>query len=188
LKETEEDVMKGDGIAHIIAGCKKNDPAAQKDLYDLYAWKAKKICGRYIKNTAEAEEAADDGLLKVFRGIQTYDENKSFGPWFKQVITRTMYDHLRIKNSRITTTTLRPDCPHYKNPNAISRSNYNDLLGLIEKLPPAYKSVFTLYHIDGYDHEEISIKLNITQATSRSNLMKARRKLLGWMNEHSENE
>jgi RNA polymerase sigma-70 factor (ECF subfamily) len=180
--------MSGDDLAHIIAGCKLNDPAAQKDLYALYALKAKKICTRFLKNSAEAEEAADDGLLKVFMGIKTYNENKSFEPWFKQVITRTMYDHLRIKNSNLKTTILHQDCPHYKNPNAISRSNYNDLLGLIEKLPPAYKSVFTLYHIDGYDHEEISKKLQITQATSRSNLMKARRKLLGWMNEHSENE
>jgi RNA polymerase sigma-70 factor (ECF subfamily) len=173
--------MRGEELADIIAGCKQNDSKAQKVLYGLYAQKAKKICTRYINNPADIEEVADDGLLKVFKGIYHFDETKSFEPWFRQVITRTVFDYLRMDSSKLKTITLLPDCPHFKKPMAISRAYYNDLIHLIEKLPPTYKTIFTLYHIEGYDHDDIAGKLHITPATSRSNLFKARKKLLSWI-------
>ncbi len=163
---------------HIIKGCIDEDRRAQKDLYTIYYAMSLGICLRYANHREDAISILNEGFFKVFKNINKYDFQKPFSIWIKKIMTNTAIDFYRAKIKQ----GILVDVSMYEHTivedDSISQKlNYEDLLAMVQQLPPAYRTVFNLYAIDGYGHEEISGMLGIAIGTSKSNLHKARGRL-----------
>lgn len=161
----------------LLAACIKHDRLAQRELYVQYYNYAMSICIRYAKSREEAAEIMNDGFMKIFKYLSSYDPKQAFNPWLRRIMINCSIDHLRksnleqeLRSTQELESTLAED-EQYK------QLQYEELLTIIQKLSPAYRTVFNLYAIEGYKHEEIAEQLNISVGTSKSNYHKAKAKL-----------
>lgn len=162
-------------------GCIRGDAGSQKKLYyDFYGF-AMAICLRYASDRDEASEILNQGFYKVLTNLSRYDQNKPFLPWLGRVMTNTGIDHYRSQLRHPDTDDISEMEIYGENPAIDSKLNYEDLIKMVQALPPGYRAVFNLYAIDGYTHEEISVQLGISTGTSKSNLFKARQKLIAML-------
>jgi len=164
-------------IQDLISGCKKKDRKSQKGLYQLFYSYAMRMCIRYAKNKDEALELVNDGFMRVFININKYDQEKPFKPWLSTIMINTSIDHYRKQIKRFEMEELNAKHEMEDRENILSRIHYEDLIKLVQKLSAAYRTVFNLFAIDGYSHEEIASMLSISVGTSKSNLFKAREQL-----------
>ena len=161
----------------LIQGCLKKDRQSQKLLYRQFYGYAMSVCMRYTRNRDDAVEVLNDSFLKVFLRLEQYDRKRDFKSWFRKILVNSSIDKLKkeMKNkNQIQIEDLEIASKSISQQEAYSQ---NDLLSLVQKLSPAYRSVFNLYVIDGYNHEEIAAMLGISAGTSKSNLAKARMRL-----------
>lgn len=135
------------------------------------------ICLRYARNRDDAVEIMNDGFLNVFKNITRYDTAKPFKPWLGRIITNKAIDHYRSQVRFSVTESLDEVAEPAVDATVDAKLNYDDLLRMVQALPDGYRTVFNLYAIDGYTHEEIGSMLGISAGTSKSNLFKARQKL-----------
>jgi RNA polymerase sigma factor (sigma-70 family) len=161
----------------LINGCIRKERSSQKDLYRLYYGYAMRICLRYAKSKDEAVEMVNDGFMKVFMNINRFDKDRSFNAWISTIMINTSIDYYRTRMRQIQMEELKTHHELEDSENILSHLNYEDLIKLVQKLSYAYRTVFNLFAIDGYSHEEISIMLSISIGTSKSNLFKARENL-----------
>ena len=138
------------------------------------------ICMRYCSIHEDALEIMNDGFVKIFRQIESFtprynDYELSLKGWMKKIFIHTSIDHYR-KNIKYTgALEVSEDHLHETgSSSAIDNMSYKEIMQLIQKLSPAYRTVFNLYVIDGFKHEEIAESLKISVGTSKSNLSKAR--------------
>ena len=164
-------------IQEILAGCKSRDRKCQKELYRLYFGFSMKICLRYSEHREEAVEMINDGFMRVFTHIHKYDERRPFNSWLSTIMINTSIDYYRARIKRAKMEELNNTHEMEEQENILSRINYDDLIKLVQKLSTSYRTVFNLFVIDGYTHEEISKLLSISTGTSKSHLFKARHKL-----------
>ena len=150
---------------------------SQKKLYYNFYGFAMGVCLRYARNRDEAVEILNDGFYKVLTRLDKYDPLKPFLPWLSRIMTNTAIDHYRAELKHPITSDLAELEIKGDENDIQSKLNYGDLLKLVQALTPGYRTVFNLFAIDGYTHEEISEKLGISVGTSKSNLFKARQKL-----------
>ncbi len=162
---------------NLIEGCVKKDRKSQKELYKLYYGYALRICLRYAKNKDEAVEVVNDGFMKVFINIERYQIEQSFNSWLSTIMINTAIDHYRKRIKQLEMEELNEQHQVEDRENILSNINYEDLIKLVQKLSYAYRTVFNLFAIDGYTHEEISTLLQISVGSSKSNLFKARENL-----------
>jgi len=168
----------------LIEGCVKKDRKSQKELYKLYYGYALRICLRYAKNKDEAVEVVNDGFMKVFTHISRYQANQSFNSWLSTIMINTAIDQYRKRIKQLEMDELNEQHQVEDRENILSNINYEDLINLVQKLSYAYRTVFNLFAIDGYTHEEISALLQISVGSSKSNLFKARENLKKMLTEH----
>lgn len=168
----------GEGELHqLIKGCIKQDRKCQKMLYKAFYGFSMGICLRYTSDRGEAAEVMNQGFLKVFTHIGRYDPERPFKAWLGKIMMNTSIDFYRANLKMAYTDDLEAAEDVSDGQLADKNLNYEDLLKMVQKLPPAYRTVFNLYAIDGYTHEEIAEMLHINSGTSKSNLHKARHKL-----------
>lgn len=129
----------------------------------------------YIKDSQQAEEAMLDGFFKVFTHIYDFKNQGSFEGWVRRIMVRQCIDNLR-KNSKVD---FQEDVVVGDTGHAEIQWNYDiqHIQQAIDLLPEGYKTVFNLFAIEGYKHDEIAAMLNITEGTSKSQLHKARKML-----------
>ena len=152
-------------------------------LLEQYYGLAKKICLRYASNYAEAEEMLDDGFLKIFEKIGEFDHCKPFEPWLRRIMINTAIDYFRKYHSRVVLSDIETASNVSIPSNQLDQFNTEEILSLVQQLPQAYRLVFNLCAIEGYDHKEAAEMMGISESTSRSNLSKARGKLQPWVNQ-----
>ena len=168
-------------------GCLRGNPSSQKKLYQSFYGFAMAICLRYSNDRDEAVEVMNKGFLKVLTHLDKYNPEKPFKPWLSRVMTNTAIDHYRsqLKFAQMADITEIDDIG--VEASIHQKLNYEDLLKLVQRLPPGYRTVFNLYAIDGFNHEEIGKQLGISEGTSKSNLFKARQKLRQYLEEELNN-
>ena len=181
-------------LPELLAACQRQERVAQRRLYGQFHGFAMGICQRYARDRDQALEAANDGFLKVFRDLHRFDAARhpadvlgSFRGWLKRIMIHTAIDHYRANerhqhHQEIDDTTLTYADP---GPTPLDALSYDELLALVQRLPPAYRTVFNLAAIDGFGHEEIAAQLRISVGTSKSNLFKARAHLRAMLAEYS---
>lgn len=150
---------------------------AQRCLICQFSGYARSISLRYAAGAEEAEEIIQDGFLKVFTHLPSYKNDQSFKAWLRAIMINTAVDYYRKNKKWATQISLDDmDIPDW-NDDIIGAISTQEILALVQKLPPAYRMVFTMYAVDGYSHREISDLLTIQEGTSKSNLRDARKKL-----------
>lgn len=162
----------------LIRLCSKKNAKAQKLLYVTYYGSLLAICMRYGKSKAEAEDTLQVGMLRIFKNIKSYSGKGSFEGWLKRIMVNVAIDNFR-KNSKYY---YHHDIDELNDePYLVSDIpddlEVNDILNTVQQLPPGYRMVFNLYAIEGYSHKEISQKLGISENTSKTQLLKARKSL-----------
>lgn len=162
---------------NIIKRVKMQDPLAQKALYEKYSPVLFGICVRYLKNTPVAEDVLIESFYKIFSKIDQFKEEGSFEGWMKRITINECLMKLRKNNSLSLHLEIEKAYTVKDDAVAISNINYQELLLLLEDLPPGYRAVFNLYVIEGYKHREIAEKLGISINTSKSQLILAKKKM-----------
>ena len=169
--------MGEEELHQLIRGCVKQDRKCQKMLYKAFYGFAMGICLRYAGNRDEAAEVMNQGFFKVFTHIESYDTTRPFKAWLGKIMMNASIDFYRA-NLKMAYTEDLDNAEHVTDGKLIDGNlNYEDLLKMVQQLPQAYRTVFNLFAIEGYSHEEIGAMLNINPGTSKSNLHKARQKL-----------
>lgn len=172
-KRDKEDIL----IQKYVQGCIRNERDSQKALYQHFYSFAMGICLRYANDPLDAAGILNDGFFKAFKNITKYEPPKAFLPWLGRIITNTAIDYYRA-NLKFAD---HVDIIDHENVAQVSsvydKLAYQDLLALVQQLSPGYRTVFNLFAIDGYTHEDIAEMLGISVGTSKSNLFKARQKL-----------
>jgi RNA polymerase sigma factor (sigma-70 family) len=132
------------------------------------------VCLRYARDSSEAEDILQEGFLRVFTKIRQFEFKGSFEGWMRRIMVNTALEKFRkndrlypVEEMRIYESTEWVD-------DTISMITADDLLRIIQELPPRYRMVFNLYAIEGYSHLEIGEMMNISEGTSKSNLSRAR--------------
>lgn len=172
-------------LAEIIQGCRTQDRMSQKRLYrEFYAY-GMSITLLYADSRAQAASMLNDAFLKVFDGIRSYDTNRPFKPWFRQIVVRTAIDHYRKTRRHQELYVLSQDGETEVDETILSAISYRELIDMVHALSPAYRTVFTLHAVEGYAHPEIAKMLDITVGTSKSNLAKARANLRTLIEQHT---
>ena len=177
--------------AQILEGCIAGKRKFQYMLYKKYAATMLAVCNRYCSNRMEAEDVLQEGFLKVFLHISGYRGEGSLEGWIKRIMINHALTAFR-KNKQI---------PFQEDIEKIDETEITDnteesfpaepipaeiLFSLIQSLPQGYRMVFNMYVLEEYSHKEIAEILNISENTSKTQLMKARRLLRKKLNEMSQ--
>lgn len=169
----------------IVEGCVREERKCQKMIFEMYYGKMMSACLRYISDRDEAQDVLQDGFIKVFNSIAKFDFNGSFEGWVRRIIVNTAIDHIRKKKKDIFQVTdhefimnnYSEEADDVEDDSIYSNLNNQEIINAIKQLSPAYRTVFSMYVIDGYSHQQIADLLNINIGTSKSNLAKARMNL-----------
>ena len=184
-------------LLELLAGCQRQERVAQRRLYGQFHGFAMSVCLRYTHNRDQALEAANDGFVKVFRDLHRFDSSRhpadvpgSFRGWFKRIMIHTAIDHYRANERHQHHQELDDLTLNQADGGAtpLDSLSYDELLTLVQRLPPAYRAVFNLAVIDGFGHEEIAAQLRISVGASKSNLFKARAHLRKMLAKSSSDE
>jgi RNA polymerase sigma factor (sigma-70 family) len=158
----------------IIEGCLKNDRTAQKALYDQYKSKMYTLAYRITNSFEDAGDVLQEGFIDVFINLKSFKGKAQLGTWIHTIIARTA---IRKIKTRINFEDLN-DIPQ---PEIIEWGQEIDVQLLekaISELPDGYRSIFTLYEIEGFKHGEIAQMMDISVSTSKTQLHKAKRMLI----------
>lgn len=140
------------------------------------------ICLPYADDRDEAAEVLNDGFMKIFKSVKTFDLDRPFEPWFRKIMVNTAINSYRQHKLIIQVEQMDNAGNTAGQENTISRISYHEIIDLLRKLPQAYRTVFNLYVIEGYKHEEIAEMLGISVGTSKSNLHRAKEALKKHLN------
>jgi RNA polymerase sigma factor (sigma-70 family) len=177
-----------DRLLAILEGCRNQTRESQKLLYrEFYAY-GMSICLRYADNRDEAAEILNDGFMKIFNSIRQFDLSKPLKPWLRTIMVNTSINHYRQKQRIIQAEEMERASQESEAESIISGISYQEIIGMLQKLPPSYRTVFNLHVIEGYRHEEIAKMLSITAGTSKSNLFKAKEHLKSILTEFFETD
>jgi RNA polymerase sigma factor (sigma-70 family) len=159
----------------IINGCLQSDRSAQARLYDLYSKKMLGVCVWYARSKEEAEEILQDGFLRVFRYIHTFNGEGSFEGWIRKIMVNCALQ--KIQRSPVLYPIVeisKAEPVSYHDEEIFASLEARELLKLVQSLPPGYRVIFNLFVFEGLKHREIAELLNISEGTSKSNLSDAR--------------
>ena len=170
-----------DQINSLIKACKKENQVAQMQVYDNYAQAMFTIACRYLSNEEDAKDAMQEGFLKAFVNMDSYRPEATFGAWLKRIVVNTSIDALKSKKQRL----VELDDVHLKVVDTDNDDKWladdtvsiQDIKEAINQLSDKYKYVVMLYLIEGYDHQEISEILKISEVASRTQLYRGKLQL-----------
>jgi len=160
-------------LDELIIQCKKQDIAAQGELYRRYSQVLFGVCLRYSPNKAEAEDNLQDSFLTIFEKVGQFKDKGSFEGWMKRVTVNTVLQKYRKQRVFNITDEDRIE-EEVDDEIETSTVPLDFLLKCIQELPDKYRMVFSMYVLDGYSHKEIGTLLGISDGTSKSNLARAR--------------
>ena len=162
----------------LIKGCIGGDRIAQKALYDKYSRKMMGVCLRYVKDMEDARDLMQEGFIKVFTNIRRYTGDGSFEGWVRKIFVNCALERLRqhdvLRDAGDINEMNYMDIPDEAEVSAISSE---ELISYVRSLPEGFRVVFNMYAVEGYSHKEIGEILHISESTSRSQYMRARRML-----------
>lgn len=165
----------------IIEKCKRNDRKAQLELYNKYCDGMYVVAVRFVKDSMEAEDIVQEAFIKAFSKLEQYKGEVTFGAWLKRIVINKCIDTLKSRKEELT----QLDEVHLKvvDTNDDDEWSVDDAITLeevkeaISSLPDKYRYVLMLYLMEGYDHQEISQILNISEVASRTQLSRGKAKL-----------
>jgi len=163
----------------LIEACIQNNRRAQLQLYNKYCDGMYYVALRFMKDSMEAEDAMQEGFIKAFAKLHQFNGEVTFGAWLKRIVINKCLDKLKAKKLELVaineqTLGTVEDEDDWQVEDGVS---VEEVKKKMQKLPEKYKYPLMLYLVEGYDHEEISEILNITQVASRTLVHRGKKKL-----------
>lgn len=162
----------------LIEQCKKNNRKAQMKLYNQYCDAMYHIAFRFMKNPQDAEDVMQEAFIKAFKKIDSFQGEVTFGAWLKRIVINKSIDTLKSAKLKFTDVDENylniVDDDNWEISDGIS---VDEVKFAISQLPQKYELVLSLFLIEGYDHQEISQILDITEVNSRTQLLRGKKKL-----------
>ena len=168
----------------LIARCKAGDREAHYKLYKLYSRAMFNVSFRITGREEDAEDALQEAFISAFKNLDSYRGDAAFGAWLKRIVVNKAINTLKKRKHEAI-----PDDEQWDVAEDEPGAEYKEELTVeqvrkaINELPDGYRTVLSLYLLEGYDHEEIAGILNITESTSKSQLNRAKNKLREILNE-----
>ena len=168
----------------LVEGCAKNDRKYQEVLYRRYFRSMMYMCLKHTEDRDLAMQIVNNGFLRVFKKIDSYSFKGSLEGWIRRIVFHSLSDFYKQHSKYIQFLVFEekekaiPDT-------ALSKMYVEDILTLVNELPPATKTVFQLFAIEGYSHKEIAQQLQISEGTSKWHLSSARKTLKRLINIHT---
>ena len=161
----------------LVEGCTRNERRAQEVLYRRFFPEMMRMTRRYTRDEDIAIEIVNNGFLRVFKKIDTFSFKGSLEGWVRRLVFHSISDYFKQQPKNVHFLVWEEwDSRNEGNP-ALPNLYLEDLLGMVDQLPPATKNVFYLYAIDGYTHAEIGKHLGMSEGTSKWHLNAARKRL-----------
>jgi len=166
---------------NLVVECKQGSKKASYELYRLYSKAMLNIAFRIVGNIGEAEDVLQEAFLDAFNKLKDFRQETTFGLWLKQIVINRSINMLRKRKLEL----IELDGDHLENIPDEESADEEEIqyqVAMIKEgmkqLPDGYRVVLSLYLLEGYDHEEISQILNISENTSRTQFLRAKRKLM----------
>jgi RNA polymerase sigma factor (sigma-70 family) len=161
----------------LLLGCIQQHRLAQKHLYQRYFGRLLGIAMRYTRNREDASSILNQAFLKIFDSVQQYRNTGAFGGWMAKIVLHTSIDYVRSQVQYRKVLDFETESDGHVQNNIVEQLAAEDLYRLVQQLPAATRTVFSLYAIEGYKHQEIADLLGIDEGTSKWHLSNARTRL-----------
>lgn len=165
----------------LVERCKQGDTACFKKLYDLYSKAMFNTSYRILNDYTEAEDVLQESFIDAYRHLDSFGSRSSFGSWLKQIVVNKSINVLR-KRKLDTVDIDFTMAAEVADENGIDEKEIQykveEVKKAIQQLPDGYRTVLSLYLLEGYDHEEISQILHLAESTVRTQYMRAKQKLI----------
>lgn len=169
----------------LLDGCKTGDQKAQFKIYKLYYRAMYNTSLRIVNDTMEAEDIMQESFLSAFEKIDTYSGTVSFGAWLKRIVINRSLDALSRRKAIFEDIELHVGIRDESSDDIVRKEELDikveEVKEAINRLPDGYRIILSLYLLEGYDHDEIAEILEISSSTSRSQLSRAKQKLIAEM-------
>jgi RNA polymerase sigma-70 factor (ECF subfamily) len=174
-----------DKHVELVERCKLGERKAQYELYKNYSKAMFNICMRILNHNGEAEDALQEAFVDAFTNLHQFRQQSTFGAWLKQIVVNKAINHVRSRKVKwvemdefqeVIEESERSE-DYYSWDETDTTLEVERVRNTMLKLPDGYRVVLSLYLFEGYDHEEISEVLGISESTSRTQYMRAKRKL-----------
>ncbi|MBO7133237.1 MAG: sigma-70 family RNA polymerase sigma factor [Bacteroidales bacterium] len=162
----------------LIRKCQQKSRKAFEELYRKFSPFVYGICLRYAKNRDEAQDILQECFIKVMERIGEFRFEGSFEGWLQRMVVNESLNYLKVNKNSFSEIDEEDADAEDVAADIVSDMTAKELLDVISRLPDGYRTIFNLYVIEGYQHNEIAEILNITESTSRSQLKKAREQLI----------
>lgn len=174
-------MTEAEELSKILTDCKKGSEAAFKKLYNQFYGFLFSIAKRYARDTDETHDMVHQSFMRICKSLDQYRGEGSFKSWIKKIVVNESINYFKRINKG-NKMFYNDDMSYYDGYDSIvvseesvlAKMNYDDIYQLVLELPPAYKMVFSMYVIDGFQHKEIAEALDIEVSTSKSNLSRAK--------------
>ena len=165
-------------LDQIINGCRRGDMEARRELYERYGATMYGVVRRYVRDAATAEDLLHDGFVTLYTRIDDYRGEGSFEGWCRRIFVNTVLSYFRKKNPLNEADDVEMvGAARSVEPTAISQMSADEIKKCVDDLPHGYKTIFNLHAVEGYAYPEIADMMNISEATARSQYLRARGKL-----------
>ncbi len=161
----------------LIERCKKGNRPAQFELYSLYADAMLNTAFRILNDEEEAKDALQESFLSAFHQLHQFKHDSSFGAWLKRIVVNKSITALHRKKGRPIVSEIRDTPSNEEEATREFDATAEQAYAALHQLPDGYRTVFSLYLLEGYDHREIASILNISVSTSISQYGRAKKKL-----------
>jgi RNA polymerase sigma factor (sigma-70 family) len=176
----------------ILEGCIAGKRNAQSTLYKKCASTMLGVCMRYTSNRDEAEDIVQEGFIKVFQSISSFRREGSFEGWIKRIMINQALNHYRKNRKQPYYSVIEEidetEILDMTDPEPLEPVPPDILLSMIQNLPEGYRMVFNLYVFEEFSHKEIADSMNVSESTSKTQLLKARRLLRKKITEFKESK
>ena len=174
--------------AALLDGCIAGERRSQQRVYELFYGRMMAVCLRYTKNHDQAKDILQDGFIKVFKNVSRFNRAGSFEGWIRRIMVNTAIDHFRkAKNAYLLLGEERSiedfgeeeegDIAEEQEDGPDLDIKPADVINAMQKLTPAYRTVFNLFVFEEMTHKDIAEALGINIGTSKSNFAKAKANL-----------
>ena len=166
--------MKPEEEVELVDACRRRDAGAFKKLYEVYAPRMYGVCLRYSRCVDDAEDLLHDSFIKVFNSINNLRSDNSLGPWIRSIVINTAVSRYR-HDSYVSDVDITDDMVTYDpSGNIYDSLDVEVILGVVQQLPPAYRTAFNLCEIEGFSYLEAAQQMGISETTVRSHLSRAK--------------
>jgi RNA polymerase sigma factor (sigma-70 family) len=174
-----------------MEACINGNRSAQKALYEQYVEGMYHVCLRMMKSREAAEDALQEAFINVFKGIHSFQNQSTPGAWIKKIVVNTCIDHIRMKKLKIAELDDQAFC--ISDSNIEEDSEYiewsvNAIKSAMDALPDGYRTIFSLFAFEGYDHNEIAQILGISESNSKTQYHRAKLKIRDWIKNNKADE